>query len=161
MSVCIGFLLLYNEFPPKFSSFTHLFIYLIYYFLKLRLFIWPCWVPVSARGDFAVACGLISHLVQLSYPEARGILVPPPGIEPMSPTLRQTLNHWTTREVPRHLFITFQFLESEAWAWPNEVLGSGSHKTELKMSAALIPFGSLGSSFKLTWLLAEFSSLQL
>ena len=88
MSVCIGFLLLYNEFPPKFSSFTHLFIYLIYYFLKLRLFIWPCWVPVSACGDFAVACGLISHLVQLSYPEARGILVPPPGMESVSPELQ-------------------------------------------------------------------------
>ena len=102
-------------------------------------------------------CGL-SYRVQAA---ACGILVPQPGIEPMSPTLRQTLNHWTTREVSKHLFITLQFLESEAWAWPNEVLGSGSHKTELKMSAALIPFGSSESSFKLTGLLAEFSSLQL
>ena len=30
-----------------------------------------------------------------------GILVPQPGIEPMSPALKvQKLNHWTTREVP-------------------------------------------------------------
>ena len=29
------------------------------------------------------------------------ILVPPPGIEPMSPAVEaQSLNHWTAREVP-------------------------------------------------------------
>ena len=33
---------------------------------------------------------------------ACGILVPQPGIEPVPPALEaQSLNHWTTREVPR------------------------------------------------------------
>ena len=32
---------------------------------------------------------------------ARGILVPQPGIKPVSPELgAQSLNHWTAREVP-------------------------------------------------------------
>ena len=64
MSVCFRFLLQYNEFPPKLSSFTHLFIYLFIYFLKLQLFIWLCWVLVSADGNFVVACGLVSYRVQ-------------------------------------------------------------------------------------------------
>ena len=38
---------------------------------------------------------------------ARGILVPWPGIEPVSPELgTQSLNHWTTREVPRYGLLT-------------------------------------------------------
>ena len=33
---------------------------------------------------------------------ARGILVPQPGIEPLSPAVEaQSLNHWTAKEVPR------------------------------------------------------------
>jgi len=37
--------------------------------------------------------------------EAWGILVPPPGIEPVSPALEAwSLNHWTAREVPRFVF---------------------------------------------------------
>ena len=33
--------------------------------------------------------------------EARGILVPPQGIEPARPALEvQSLNHWNAREVP-------------------------------------------------------------
>ena len=33
------------------------------------------------------------------------ILVPQPGTEPMFPTLEaQSLNHWTTREVPTKVF---------------------------------------------------------
>ena len=35
-----------------------------------------------------------------------GILVPQPGIKSASPAIpRQTLNHWTTRAVPAHLFL--------------------------------------------------------
>ena len=34
--------------------------------------------------------------------KACGILVPQPGIEPTHPVLEGSLNHWTTREVPRH-----------------------------------------------------------
>ena len=43
---------------------------------------------------------------------ACGILVPRPGIEPVPPALgAQSLNHWTTREVPLYwLFITKHYL---------------------------------------------------
>ena len=34
-----------------------------------------------------------------------GILIPQPGIKPVSPTVEmQILNHWTTREVPKIVF---------------------------------------------------------
>ena len=37
---------------------------------------------------------------------ACGILAPRPGIEPMPPALgAQSLNHWTTREVPAFFFL--------------------------------------------------------
>ena len=51
--------------------------YLFSFYLFMYLFIfWPC----------HVACE---------------ILVPPPGIEPVPPTLvAQSLNHWTAKEVP-------------------------------------------------------------
>ena len=36
---------------------------------------------------------------------ACGILVPPPGLEPVPPAVEaRNLNHWTLREVPRFLF---------------------------------------------------------
>ena len=39
---------------------------------------------------------------------ARGILVPQPGIEPVPPAVEvQSLNHWTTREVPHYCFFFF------------------------------------------------------
>ena len=38
-----------------------------------------------------------------------GILVPRPGIKPMPPAVEaQSLNHWTSREVPRDFFFTFK-----------------------------------------------------
>ena len=44
--------------------------------------------------------GLIA-VGRLTYPMACGILVPQPGIEPVSPAVEaQSLNHWSTREVP-------------------------------------------------------------
>ena len=43
---------------------------------------------------------LITYLFRLHL-EAYGILVPQPGTEPMSSAFQaQSLNHWTTREVP-------------------------------------------------------------
>ena len=56
---------------------------------------WPSqsWC-VDSRADSAVAAGRLSYLM------AFGLLVPRPGIEPMSPALQAwILNHWTTREV--------------------------------------------------------------
>ena len=39
-------------------------------------------------------------------PVACGTLVPRPGIEPAPPAVEsRNLNHWTTREVPRQLFL--------------------------------------------------------
>ena len=51
----------------------------------------------SERGSFFVCFVLF----WLCYAACR-ILVPRPGIEPVSPAVEaQSLNHWTTREVPR------------------------------------------------------------
>ena len=41
---------------------------------------------------------------------ACGILVPQPGIEPVPPAVEaQSLNHWTSREVPRQGFLSVLF----------------------------------------------------
>ena len=51
----------------------------------------------------ATVCALSPHLTPIFWPlhSAGGILVPQPGIEPVSPVMEgQCLNHWTTREVP-------------------------------------------------------------
>ena len=51
--------------------------------------------------SFLVVHELASHSYRLSCPEACGILVTQPGIEPASPALQDgILNHWTTRESP-------------------------------------------------------------
>ena len=42
--------------------------------------------------------------------EARGILIPQPGIEPTPSALEGSLNHWTAREVPGFEAITLPFL---------------------------------------------------
>ena len=45
-------------------------------------------------------CCCFIFIFRLSY-GTRGILVPLPGMEPMSPALEaRSLNHWTTRQVP-------------------------------------------------------------
>ena len=50
--------------------------------------------------------------------EARGILVPRPGIEPAPPALEaRSLNHWTTREVPVMIFSTFFFGTFPLYHW--------------------------------------------
>ena len=44
---------------------------------------------------------------------ARRILVPWPGIKPVPPAVEvQSLNHWTTREVPENVFILLSFLNN-------------------------------------------------
>ena len=59
-------------------------------------------LPVFELGDFLFVC-FGPHCT------ARGILVPPPGIEPVSPAVEvQSPNHWTTREFPGWvIFIEF------------------------------------------------------
>ena len=51
---------------------------------------------------------LVSYFVFIFWLHhaAFGILVPQPGIEPSPPALEaQSLNHWTTREVPYYTII--------------------------------------------------------
>ena len=70
-TACLGF---YNSAVCHFAS-----------FLK-TIFIWLHWILVEAHG--------------FSCPVACGILVLPPGIEPLPPCItRWILNHWTSREV--------------------------------------------------------------
>ena len=96
------------------SFFYYLFIYLSIY---LSIYLWLCRVLVVAHGIFhcgmqALHCsawaslwlwrvGSVVAAHGLSCPEACGILVRCPGIEPTSPALEGGFfNHWTTREVP-------------------------------------------------------------
>ena len=45
--------------------------------------------------------GSVVGVCRLSCSMAGGVLVPGPGIEPVSPCIaRQILNHWTTKDVP-------------------------------------------------------------
>ena len=55
----------------------------------------------------AVAPGSVVVASGLSCSTACGILVPGPGIEPMSPALKADLNHWTTRKVALCAFKTY------------------------------------------------------
>ena len=61
----------------------------------IHVFIWLCQVLVAARGIFrcraqtlVVLCGSVVAAHRLSCPKACEILVPRPGIEPMSPALQ-------------------------------------------------------------------------
>ena len=55
---------------------------------------WLHRVLVAARGLFVAACELLVV--------ATLTVVPRPGIKPRSPALgARSLNHWTTREVPK------------------------------------------------------------
>ena len=61
------------------------------------------------RPDFYFFLSFKKLLIFISWPchVACGILVPQPGIEPMPPEVEgQSLNHWTTMEVPGpHFYI--------------------------------------------------------
>ena len=63
------------------------------------------WVRVIGWGE---GCFIIISLFFIFWwhPEAGGILFPQPGIGPRPPALEvQSLNHWTTREVPKRLLL--------------------------------------------------------
>ena len=67
----------YRFFTPKFGVYVNITSTSLKNFFCF--FFWLCWVLV-------VACGIIVH---------------PPGVEPMSPAFRRWIvSHWTTREVP-------------------------------------------------------------
>ena len=92
---------------------------MFFHFFENYLFIWVDWSDLAAAAAWGVSCSMrdlsfwcvdsswgawagsvvVAH--QLSCPVASGILVPQPGIEPLSPCIaRQILNHWATRQVP-------------------------------------------------------------
>ena len=48
--------------------------------------------------------------------EACGILAPRPGMEPVPPAVEaQSLNHWTTREVPSYFQLNLSFIISKVF----------------------------------------------
>ena len=58
---------------------------------------------------------------------AYGILIPRPGMEPVPPAIEaQSLNHWTTREVPTNILncsiydrkVFEIYLLLDEWNWP-------------------------------------------
>ena len=60
---------------------------------------WRASSPGQLQKGFAI-CFVFSFIFCL-HPVVHGILVPPPGIKPAHPCIgRQSLNHWTTEEVP-------------------------------------------------------------
>ena len=60
MSICFRFLLQYNEFPPKLSNFTHLFIYL---FILLFFKVATIYLAVLGLsfGTWELCCGVWSR----------------------------------------------------------------------------------------------------
>ena len=77
---------------------TWSFIVVLLFFKKIFLFIYLAALNLSCQ------CGIFSF--------GMWVLVPWPDIEPRSPALgTQNLSHWTTREVPITLFISFVTLD--------------------------------------------------
>ena len=61
----------------------------------------PGHLSISLQLSFVSICLLFFFFFFWRHHIACGILVPQPGIEPAPPALEaQSLNHWTTREVP-------------------------------------------------------------
>ena len=56
--------------------------------------------PRLCLTGFSLTVQVGSRAHRLSCPVAYVILVPQPGIELESPVLKDSFNHWTTREVP-------------------------------------------------------------
>ena len=71
------------------------------------------------------------------------ILVPPPGIEPLPPVLKgQSLNHWTTREVPEVIFprTSRQFLPPAQLCQKPQTLAL--HSCQFRSGIGILPAGS-------------------
>ena len=83
-------------------------------FFSISFFFFGCTRSVlQYRGCYewaslVLGCGL-------SCPEVIGISVPQPGTEHVPWIGRQILNHWTTREVPRHWFLLVKHLCVREW----------------------------------------------
>ena len=81
---------------------------------RLVVAMWKCGPSVAASDfsrDIDSLEGFVFRLLVLFFGGGRpchlagGILVPRPGIKPVLPALEaQSLNHWTTREVPDFIF---------------------------------------------------------
>ena len=61
--------------------------------VSIKFLVWR--ISYNFKADF------LMQLIIFFGCTAYGILVPHPGVEPISPVLEaQSLNHWTSREVP-------------------------------------------------------------
>ena len=75
----------------------------------------PETLPVRKERSEVGYCHILKPAIILSFfqshREACRILVPPPGIEPVSPAVEAwSLNHWSSREVPVPLSFNFNLL---------------------------------------------------
>ena len=62
------------------------------------------WTIFKVFIEFVAALLLFFYVFWFFGHEACGILAPRPGMEPTPPCIgRQSLNHWTPREVPQPL----------------------------------------------------------
>ena len=68
--------------------------------------------------------------------KAYGMLVPWPGIQPLSPAVEaRNANHWTTREFWRRpvLIICSSVIQAHQWSdWGSQVLGHSYHRVTLR-----------------------------
>ena len=106
-----------------FVSFPHF----ISQYIHLSLQICKSFLCIKDFNIFVICCNYfypkcIPHPpLFLGHAMACGILVPQPGIKPMPPAVEVlSLNHWTTREVPKvyfpfNLCLFFQVLRQENW----------------------------------------------
>lgn len=92
----------------RFRDFFFFFLFKLIYLAVLGVSCGSQAPPVSCEILCCSAQALwLRHLgLAASRSGAWRILAPCPGIEPVSPVARLTLNHWTSREVPRHFSCT-------------------------------------------------------
>ena len=73
----------------------------VFCFVLIFIYLFGCRVLAVARGIFIPACGFFVAACRI-FSCGMQDLVPWPGIKPRPPALgARSLNHWTTREVPK------------------------------------------------------------
>ena len=106
-------------------------------FSQITLFylFWLCWVLVVARGIFRLwPTDSLVVVLRLSFSKACGILVPWPGIEPVSPALQSGFLTAGLLRKPLSLF----FLE-----WPNLCLRESENKVCVPLSLSKLRWANI------------------
>ena len=99
------------------------------------VFINPVLLKISSNDVFLCLCYFFDHTMQ--DVRACGILVPRPGIQPRPSALgAQSLNRWTTREVPSPVLLT-QFVSDGQWFGPPESLQVPTHHAHSSVNIRL------------------------